>query len=46
MGGFGGFNEKKKKKKKQDQKGASVSFGSNRPEYTMPDVIKPVRKEK
>ncbi|HXS14885.1 MAG TPA: hypothetical protein VN711_02060 [Candidatus Saccharimonadales bacterium] len=48
MGSFGDFGKKEKKKKRQEKKGnnASVSFGSTRPEYTMPDVIKPVRKDK
>lgn len=47
MGGFGGYNEKKKKKQKQGKvsSNTSASFGS-KPEYTMPEVIKPVRKDK
>jgi hypothetical protein len=46
MAGFGGFNEKKKKKQKKDGTIAAGSFGSTRPEYTMPTVIPKERKEK
>lgn len=46
MGGFGGFNEKKKKKQKQGKGDTAMNTFSSRPEYKMPDVLKPVRKDK